>query len=198
MPKVSDNIIPAPPSSITSTGSEPAAGSGNLASPESNMSNLAAGMVNNKIHTVLIDHTCLPAPIPQAHSQLLETKVDTQVPILNLQPAPTLISSTNSGTVSENHFTRKDSPMSTSTMSISSGSSPIHSPACNSPNTSLHTFSPSRCSTSSSSRGKVSTCILCKGPAAPSLKPLVRCIECKHSYHTSCHTPRITITNGRL
>jgi len=191
--KVSDNTIPAALS--TGTGSEPAMDGGNLVSTESNTSNL-----------VLIDHTCLPVPIlPAIHSQLLENKMDTsQVPILHLQPAPTPIS-TSFATAPENHLpsfqpqsARKDSPVSTSTMSISSGSSPVHSPACNSPNTSLHTFSPSRGSTSSSSRGKASTCILCKRAAAPPLKALVRCIECRHSYHTHCHTPRITIANGKL
>ncbi|KAF8421964.1 hypothetical protein EV426DRAFT_575356 [Tirmania nivea] len=202
--KASD-ITPTAP--FTVIGYEPATNGGSLVSTESNTSNLAAVTANDKIPTVLIDHTCLPAPVPQAiHSQLLETKVDTpQVPSLHLQPAPTPISSTNFVTAPEDYFpsfqpqiARKDSPMSTSAMSISSGSSPVHSPACNSPKTSLHTFSPSRCSISSSSRGKASTCILCKGPAAPPLKALVRCIECRHSYHTHCHTPRITITNGKF
>jgi len=205
MSQTADNIIPT--AQFTVTGAEPATDAGNIVSTESNMSNMVTVMVNDRIPTVLNDHTCLPAPIPQViHSQSLETRVDTpQIPILHLQPAPTPISSTSFATTPENHpqssqlqFTRKDSPMSTSAMSISSGSSPAHSQACNSPKISLHTFSPSRCSTPSSLRGKASTCILCKGPAAPPLKALVRCIECKHNYHTHCHTPRITMTNGKL
>lgn len=151
-----------------------------------------------------INQASLPPP-SLAPTNLQTSMEAAQVLSSHLPPEPFSNASKDNATQQEFlpsgfHYqnTRKSTPMSTSAMSISSGSSPVHSPACNSPNTSLRTFSPTRSSTSSSLRRKGSTCILCKGPAAPPLKALIRCIECKHNYHTHCHTPRIIVTNGKL
>lgn len=75
-------------------------------------------------------------------------------------------------------------PVSTSAMSISSGSTP----------------SPSF--TSFSGRNphhqKRNTCIMCKRPEVPIIDLLVRCNRCHCRYHTSCHNPKITCTKGDM
>lgn len=75
-------------------------------------------------------------------------------------------------------------PISTSAMSISSGSTP----------------SPSF--TSFSGRNphhqKRNTCIMCKRPEVPIIDLLVRCNGCHCRYHTSCHNPKITCTKGDM
>lgn len=75
-------------------------------------------------------------------------------------------------------------PISTSAMSISSGSTP----------------SPSF--TSSSGRNlhhrKRNTCIMCKRPEVPIIDLLIRCNQCHCQYHTSCHNPKITCTKGDM
>lgn len=161
-------------------------------------------MTNEGNPGVPIDHTILSAPISQdislSHGIFDASSVlSPPFPQAPFSQFPKDLTTTHESKSSEQPLlARKDSSTSTSAMSISSGSTPEHSPARNSPHTSLHTVSPSRSSASASSWGKSSTCIFCKEPAARPLKALVRCIECRHNYHTHCHTPRITVKNGKL
>lgn len=75
-------------------------------------------------------------------------------------------------------------PISTSAMSISSGSTP--SPSCISS------------SGRNSQHRKFNTCIMCKRPEVPDIDLLVRCSGCQWRYHTSCHNPKITLTKGDM
>lgn len=75
-------------------------------------------------------------------------------------------------------------PISTSAMSISSGSTP--SPSCISS------------SGRNSQQLKFNACIVCKRPEVPDIDLLVRCNRCYWQYHTSCHNPKITFTKGDM
>lgn len=75
-------------------------------------------------------------------------------------------------------------PISTSAMSISSGSTP--SPSCISS------------SGRNSQQLKFNACIMCKRPEVPDIDLLVRCNRCYWQYHTSCHNPKITFTKGDM
>lgn len=75
-------------------------------------------------------------------------------------------------------------PISTSAMSISSGSTPSPSFASSS-GRNLH-------------HRKRNTCIMCKRPEVPIIDLLIRCNRCHCRYHTSCHNPKITCTKGDM
>lgn len=155
----------------------------------------------------LFDCTCLPPliSVPSPSDRNTDT-----IPVLSSYSSPTYPRKGMSPTWASNPLVyksdqpRQSTPTSTSAMSISSGSSPIpnstlQDPVNSDPGANLRTtLSPPHSSISSSSRGKLSACILCNGPAAPPLKALVKCIQCRRNYHTHCHSPRVTMTSGKL
>lgn len=155
----------------------------------------------------LFDYSCLPPPISGPSPPDRNTD---SIPALSSYSLPTYPRKgmsptwTNHSLVYKPDQPRLSTSTSTSAMSISSGNSPtLHSTiqghAHNDPGTnSRTTLSPPHSTISSSSRGKLSACILCNGPAAPPLKALVKCIQCRRNYHTHCHSPRVTMTSGKL
>lgn len=74
-------------------------------------------------------------------------------------------------------------PISTSAMSISSGSTPSPSGASSGGRNSQYR--------------KINACVMCKLPEIP-LDLLVRCSRCHWQYHTLCHNPKVTCTKGYM